>query len=147
MDNTIEPVAQKYRPPPMHLEANKRIRPVEGCKATDISPIAQKLPEDEPTAWLSILIVTPRKLKPGQKAKDIEVHPNIAMRLPNKVILRTWCHIPVVTEIRDKLQKAEAIVFSKLNIHKGYLANIFRGRIEYELTYSSHRVDYSVHIR
>ena len=32
-----------------------------------------------------------------------------------------------------------------------YLANIFRGRIEYELIYSlrgaKHRVDYSVHIR
>ena len=33
-------------------------------------------------------------------------------------------------------------------IHKPrYLANIFRGRIEYELIYSSHLVDYSVHIR
>ena len=35
--------------------------------------------------------------------------------------------------------------------HWGYLANIFQGRIEYELIYSlrgaKHRVNYSVHIR
>ena len=43
------------------------------------------------------------------------------MRLPNKAILRTRCHIPTVIEIRDKLQKAKAAVFSKLDIHKGYL--------------------------
>ena len=43
------------------------------------------------------------------------------MRLPNKAILRTQCYIPTVMEIRDKLQKAKAAVFSKLDIHKGYL--------------------------
>ena len=36
-------------------------------------------------------------------------------------------------------------------LHTIYLANIFQGRIEYELIYSlrgaKHRVDYSVHIR
>ena len=44
------------------------------------------------------------------------------------------------------------IQFHDNNIHFiSYLANIFRGRIEYELIYSlrgaKHRVDYSVHIR
>ena len=38
-----------------------------------------------------------------------------------------------------------------VNLDFVYLANIFRGRIEYELIYSlrgaKHRVDYSVHIR
>ena len=51
----------------------------------------------------------------------MEVRPNIDMRLPNKVILRTRSHVPSVIEIRDKLQKAKAAVFSKLDIHKGYL--------------------------
>ena len=51
----------------------------------------------------------------------MEVRPNIDMRLPNKAILRTRCHIPTVIEIRDKLQKAKAALFSKLDIHKGYL--------------------------
>ena len=49
----------------------------EDVKATDIGPITEKLPEDEPTAWLSNLVVTPKKLKPGQEAKDMEGCPNI----------------------------------------------------------------------
>ena len=35
----------------------------------------------------------------------------------------------------------------KIVITTVYLANVFGGRIEYELIKSSHRVDYSVHIR
>ena len=100
-------MTQKYRPSLVHLE--------------EIGPIIEKLPEDEPTTWLSNLVVTPKKLKPGQEAKDMEVRPNIDMGLPNKAILRTQCHIPTIIEIRDKLQKAKAAVFSKLDIHKGYL--------------------------
>ena len=123
IDNTVEPVTQKYRPPPVHLEEKliKELDKWEDIKATNIGPIIEKLPEDEPTTWLSNLVVTPKKLKPGQEARDMEVRPNIDMRLPNKAILRTRCHIPTVIEIRDKLQKAKAAVFSKLDIHKGYL--------------------------
>ena len=59
-------------------------------------------------------------MKPGQEAKDMEVRPSIDMRLPDKGMLRTLCHTPAVKEIRDKLQKAKAAVFSKLGIQKGY---------------------------
>ena len=93
----------------------------EDVKATDISPIIKKLPEDELTTWLSNLVVTPKKLKPGQVARDMEVRPNIDMRLPNKAILSTRCHTPAVTKIRDKLQQAKAAAVSKFDIHKGYL--------------------------
>ena len=47
--------------------------------------------------------------------------------------------------------KAAAIGQSLIDGQEVHLANIFRGRIEYELIYSlrgaKHRVDYSVHIR
>ena len=106
-------MTQKYRPPPLHSEEKliKELDKWEDIKATDIGPIIEKLPENEPTTWLSNLVVTPKKLKPGQEAKDMEVRPNIDMRLPNKAILRTRFHKPTKIEISDTLQKAKQLYF------------------------------------
>ena len=71
IDNTVEPVTQKYRPPPVHLEEKliKELDKWEDIKATDIGPIIEKLPEDEPTTWLSNLVVIPKKLEPVRRQK------------------------------------------------------------------------------
>ena len=95
----------------MHSEEKliKELDKWEDVKATDRSHNRKTT-----TGWsknmLSSLIVIPKKLKPGQEAKGTEVRPNIDMRLPKKAILKTQCHIPTVTEVRDKLQKAKAAV-------------------------------------
>ena len=47
----------------------------------------------------------------------------------------------------DKRTKYQQLVFEMRDRRIGYLENVFRGRIEYELIYSSHLVDYSVLIR
>ena len=48
IDNTVEPVTEKYRPPPVHLEEKliNELDKWEDIKATDIGPIIEKLPED-----------------------------------------------------------------------------------------------------
>ena len=52
---------------------------------------------------------------------------------------------------RSTLMDPQDKLKHKMDDFQDYLANIFRGRIEYELIYSlrgaKHRVDYSVHIR
>jgi hypothetical protein len=93
----------------------------EDSNATETGPIIEKIPEDQPTTWLSNLVVTPKKLKPGQDIKDMEVRPSVDMRCPNKAIRTTKCHIPTILEVRRKLQKAGAMRFTKLDIHRGYL--------------------------
>ena len=35
-------------------------------------PIIERIPEDKPTTWLSNLVVTPKKLKPGQTIEELE---------------------------------------------------------------------------
>ena len=119
----VRPVAQPYRLPPIHLE-EKLLRELdkwEDSIATETGPIIEKIPDDQPTTWLSNLVVTPKKLKPGQDIKDMEVRPSVDMRCPNKAILTTKCNIPSILEVRHKLQKAGARRFTKLDIHRGYL--------------------------
>ena len=123
VDPLVKPVAQRYRPPPIHLEDKllKELDKWEHKEATETGPIIEEIPEDEPTTWLSNLVVTPKKLKPGQDIKDLEVRPSVDMRCANKAVLSTKYHIPAILEVRRKLQKAGARRFSKLDIHKGYL--------------------------
>ena len=111
------------KPPPVHPEEKviKELDKWVNVKETDIGPITEMLPEDEPTTGLSSLVVTAKEFKSGQEAKDIEIRPNIDMRLPNKTILRTRSHLPTMAEIKDKLQKAKSAVFSMFDIHEGYL--------------------------
>ncbi len=123
VDPTVRPVAQPYRPPPVHLEDKllKELDKWEDPNVTEIGPIIEKIPDDKPTTWLSNLVVTPKKLKPGQDINDMEVRPSVDMRCPNKAVLTTKCHIPTILEVRRKLQKAGATRFTKLDIHRGYL--------------------------
>ena len=122
VDPTVRPVAQPYCSPPVHLEDKllKELDKWEDPNATEIGPIIQKIPDDKPTTWLSNLVVTPKKLKPGQDINDMEVKPSVDMRCPNKAVLTTKCHIPTTLEVRRKLQKAGATRFTKLDIHRGY---------------------------
>jgi hypothetical protein len=64
--------------------------------------------------------MTPKKLKPGQDIKDMEVRPSVDMRCLNKAVHTTKCHIPTILEVRRKLQKAGTTRFTKLDIHRGY---------------------------
>ena len=93
----------------------------EDSNATETGPIIEKIPEDQPTTWLSNLVVTPKKLKPGQDIKDMEVRPSVDMRCPNKAVRTKKCHIPTILEVRRKLHKADATRFTKLDVHRGYL--------------------------
>jgi hypothetical protein len=128
VDPAVRPVAQPYRLPPyrlppIHLEDKliKELDKWEDSNATETWPIIEKIPEDQPTTWLSNLVVTPKKLKPGQDIKDMEVRPSVDMRCPNKAVRTTKCHIQTILEVRRKLQKAGATRFTKLDIHRGYL--------------------------
>ena len=123
VDPSVKPVAQRYRPPPIYLEEKllKELDKWEHTDATETGPIIERIPEDKPTTWLSNLVVTPKKLKPGQTIEELEVRPSVDMRCPNKAVQTTKCHIPSILEVRQKLQKAGARRFSKLDIRKGYL--------------------------
>ena len=87
VDPSVKPVAQKYRPPPVHLEDKLLIEldKWEHINATETGPIIQKIPDNKPTTWLSNLVVTPKKLKPGQTIEELEVRPSVDMRCPNKL--------------------------------------------------------------
>ena len=123
VDPSVKPVAQKYRPPPVHLEDKllKELDKWEHINATETGPIIEKIPDNKPTTWLSNLVVTPKKLKPGQSNEELEVRPSVDMRCPNKAVQTTKCNIPSILEVRRKLQKSGAKRFSKLDIRKGYL--------------------------
>ena len=123
VDPSVKPVAQKYRSPPVHLE-DKLLKELDKCEhinATETGPIIEKIPDNKPTTWLSNLVVTPKKLKPGQSIEELEVRPSVDMRCPNKAVQTTKCNIPSILEVRRKLQKSGAKRFSKLDIRKGYL--------------------------
>ena len=51
----------------------------------------------------------------------MEVRPSVDMRCPTKAVRTKKCHIPTILEVRRKLQKADATMFTKLDIHRGYL--------------------------
>lgn len=42
-----------------------------------MGPIMEKIPDDQSTTWLSNLVVTPKKLKPGQHITDMEARPSV----------------------------------------------------------------------
>ena len=101
VDPAVRPVAQPYHLLPIHLEDKliKELDKWEDSNATETGPIIEKIPEDQPTTWLSNLVVTPKKLKPGQDIKDMEVRPSVDMKCPNKAVCTTKCHIPTILEV------------------------------------------------
>ena len=95
-------MAQKYRPPPVHLEDKllKELDKWEHINATETGPIIEKIPDNKPTTWLSNLVVTPKKLRPGQSIEELEVRPSVDMRCPNKAVQTIKCNIPSILEVR-----------------------------------------------
>ena len=106
VDKTATPVAQPPRRLPFHLrkKVEKELRDLE--EADIIERVTG------PTPWISPIVVTPKPHKPDQIRLCVD------MRVPNKAITRSRICTPTVDDIVHRLNGA--IVFSKLDLNKGY---------------------------
>ena len=99
IDTSVPPVTQPHRRIPFHelgkLERQGIIEPV-----------------DDPTPWVSPLVVTPKPKNPGEIRLCVDMHQ------PNRAILRERHITPTIDDLIHDLNGAT--VFSKIDLNSGY---------------------------
>ena len=106
IDPSVPPVAQSHRRLPFHLRAKveQELRDLEDAD------IIERV--NGPTPWISPIVVTPKPNRPDKIRLCVD------MRVPNKAITRTRICTPTVDDVIHRLNGA--VVFSKLDLNKGY---------------------------
>lgn len=106
IDRETAPKAQPQRRIPYHI----REKVGEALKELEDSDIIERVPEDQPTPWVSPIVAVPKK--------DGSVRICIDMRVANEAIKRVRHPIPTVEEISFELNGAK--YFSKLDLSQAY---------------------------
>ena len=106
IDPSIPPVAQSHRRLPFHL----RSKVEEELRELENADIIERV--RGPTPWISPIVVTPKANRPDK------IRICVDMRVPNKAITRSRISTPTVDDIIHHLNGA--VVFSKLDLNKGY---------------------------
>ena len=90
MDPSAEPVAQKPRPVPYHLQ--KPLKRWLGQRVKE--EIFEKVPDGEAITWCSPLVVQPKPKLTDVKNEELECHmirASIDMSIPNQSVKRSRC--------------------------------------------------------
>ncbi|GFO32124.1 retrovirus-related pol polyprotein from transposon 412 [Plakobranchus ocellatus] len=125
IDETIQPVAQKYRRIPFHIrkQLDKHLD-----KEEEMGVIEKAT---GPTPWVSPLVIVPKPKNPD------EIRVCVDMRAPNTAIRREKRSTPTLNELSTIL--ADAKYFSKLDLNQGYNQLELNEESRYITTFATHR--------
>ncbi|GFN79603.1 retrovirus-related pol polyprotein from transposon opus, partial [Plakobranchus ocellatus] len=125
IDETIQPVAQKYRRIPFHIrkQLDKHLN-----KEEEMGVIEKAT---GPTPWVSPLVIVPKPKNPD------EIRVCVDMRAPNTAIRRERHSTPTLNELSTTL--ADAKYFSKLDLNQGYHQLELNEESRYITTLATHR--------
>ena len=101
------PVAQVNCRIPYHYQDKLK----EQLQKLEEAGVVEPVPDDEPTTWISPLVIQPKKAVG-------EIRICVDMRKPNKAMLREKREFPTVEDILQELNGA--VNFSKLDLNHGY---------------------------
>ena len=106
IDDKVIPIAQPQRRIPFHV----RDKVKEAIEKLEKEGIIERVPENQPTPWVSPVVVVPKS--------DGKVRLSLDMRMANQAIQRV-CHlIPTVEDISLDLNQAK--YFTKLDLSQAY---------------------------
>ena len=118
METDANPVAQKPRPVPYHLQKPLKAWLDQGVK----EEIFEKVPDGEAITWCSPLVVQPKPKFTEMKSEVLESHmitASIDMRIPNQSMKRSRCvQSPRVEDFIYRLHDCK--IFTKLDLRQGY---------------------------
>ena len=124
IDKDHTPKAQPQRRIPFHIRADVQ-HALEELQQQDI---IERVPEDQPTPWVSPIVAVPKK--------NGGVRICVDMRLANEVIKRVRHPIPTVEDISFELNGAK--YFSKLDLSQAYHQLELDAPSRYITTFSTH---------
>ena len=107
VDESVTPVAQVNRRIPYHYQDKLK----EQLQKLEEAGVVESVPDDEPTTWISPLVIQPKKAVG-------EIRICVDMRKPNEAMLREKREFPTVEDILQELNGA--VKFSKLDLNHGY---------------------------
>ena len=107
VDESVTPVAQVNHRIPYHYQDKLK----EQLQKLQEAGVVEPVPDDEPTTWISPLVIQPKKAVG-------EIRISVDMRKPNKAMLREKREFPTVEDILQELNGA--VKFSKLDLNHGY---------------------------
>ena len=118
MEPDAEPVAQKPRPVPYHLQ-----KPLKDWLDQVVNEeIFEKVPDGEAITWCSPLVVQLKPKFTDMKSEELESHmirASIDMRIPNQSMKRSRCvQSPKVEDFTYRLHDCR--IFTKLDLRQGY---------------------------
>ena len=125
IDETVKPVSLKQRKVPFHI----RKKVSEALKKLLDDDIIERIPENQPTPWVSPIVAVPQ-------AND-SIRLCIDMRKPNVAIKRTNFPIPTLPEIDIKMNGA--CYFSKLDIRQAFHQIELEEASRYITTFITHK--------
>ena len=118
MESDANPVTQKPRPVPYHLQKPLKAWLDQGVK----EEIFEKVPDGEAITWCSPLVVHPKPKFTEVKSEVLESHmirASIDMRIPNQSMKRSRCvQSPRVEDFIYRLHDCK--IFTKLDLRQGY---------------------------
>jgi len=107
VDKFVTPVAQVNSRIPYHYQDKLK----EQLQKLEEAGVVEPVPDDEPTTWISPLVIQPKKAVG-------EIWICVDMRKPNKAMLREKREFPTVENILQELNGA--VKFSKLDLNHGF---------------------------
>ena len=107
VDESVTPVAQVNPRIPYHYQDKLK----EQLQKLEEAGVVESVPDDEPTTWISPLVIQPKKAVG-------EIRICVDMRKPNEATLREKREFPTVEDILQELNGA--VRFSKLDLNHGY---------------------------
>ena len=105
IDSSVPPVSQHLRRIPFHVRKKIEIK----IKELEDLDIIEKVPDSEPTSWVSPIIAIP-------KGNDVRMV--VDMRRANEAIKRTHYPVPTLEELLESFRGCT--LFSKVDLVKGY---------------------------
>ena len=124
IDSSVPPVAQPQRRIPFHIRKKVKV----AIKELESQGIIEKVPDSQPTPWVSAIVAVPKK--------DGSVRICVDMRAANTAIKRVRHLIPTVADISLELNGAR--FFSKLDLSQAYHQLELHPDSRFITTFSTH---------
>ncbi|XP_065058441.1 uncharacterized protein LOC135686185 [Rhopilema esculentum] len=124
IDSSVPPVAQPQRRIPFHIRKKVKV----AIKELESQGIIEKVPDSQPTPWVSAIVAVPKK--------DGNVRICVDMRAANTAIKRVRHLIPTVADISLELNGAR--FFSKLDLSQAYHQLELHPDSRFITTFSTH---------
>ena len=124
IDTNVPPVSQPQRRIPFHMRQKVKA----AIKELESQGIIEKVPDSQPTPWVSAIVAVPKK--------DGNVRICVDMRAANTAIKRVRHLIPTVADISVELNGAK--FFSKLDLSQAYHQLELHPDSRFITTFSTH---------